>query len=108
MLMWKRSRADNHYKAVAMEYLNHMKRLIFSRDVMWSWMDLTPSLMQPFLLTSYYEICREKKLKLPTMFQHDYIWEPSGEHLAQVRKMFGHDPEKVDGIVAIDERGGLK
>jgi hypothetical protein len=107
MLMWKRSHADNHYKAVAIEYLNHMKRLIFSRDVMWSWMDLTPSLMQPFLLTSYYEICREKNLKLPTMFQHDYVWEPRGEHLAQVRQMFGHDPEKGDGT-AVDERGGFK
>jgi hypothetical protein len=90
MLMWKRSTsgADKHWKTTLREYVNHMKRLVATRDVIWSWKDLTPSLMQPFLLTSYYEICRQKKLKLPTMFQHDLVWEPKGEHLQQTRRMF--------------------
>jgi len=97
MLMWKPAGSKEGGKAIAKEYAGHMKRLVTSRDVMWSWRDLTPSLMQPFLLTSYYEICREKKLELPTMFQNDYVWEPKGEHLSRVRSMFEGDsvPDKV-------------
>lgn len=91
MLMWKPMRADTRLKSIALEYVMHMKRLVLSRDVIWSWRDLTPSLMQPFLLTSYYEICRERGLKLPTMFQDDYIWEPKGHHLGEVRRMLGND-----------------
>ncbi|KAF6752434.1 carbamoylphosphate synthase large subunit [Ephemerocybe angulata] len=96
MLMWKRASAKSDIKAIAIEYVSHMKRLVFSQDVVWSWKDLTPSLMQPFLLTSYYEICREKGLKLPTMFQHDYIWEPKGYHLEDVRRMLDKQDKKAD------------
>ena len=53
-----------------------MKRLVSSRDVVFSKTDPMPSLMQPFLLTSYYEICRERKLGIAEMFQWDLCWEP--------------------------------
>ncbi|KAI5843596.1 hypothetical protein BZA05DRAFT_316440, partial [Tricharina praecox] len=70
MMMWKRS--ERGVKA----YLQHMKRLTGSKDVVFSSRDLMPSLMQPFLLTSYYEICRERGLALPVMFQWDLVWQP--------------------------------
>ncbi|KAH8146908.1 uncharacterized protein LAJ45_08987 [Morchella importuna] len=89
MLMWDRSGG----------YLAHMKRLMGSKDVLFSTRDLMPSLMQPFLLTSYYKICQERKMKLPEMFQWDLTWEPEGEELARVRK-------RVDGFVdGFVERG---
>jgi hypothetical protein len=68
MLMWQKS--ERGMKA----YLEHMGRLMGSKDVVFSKSDLLPSLMQPFLLTSYYEICRERKLGLPEMFQWDLVW----------------------------------
>lgn len=75
--------------ANAKEYLAHLKRLVKSRDVTFSAHDVLPSLMQPFLVTSYYKICQEKGggLNIPTMFQMDLVWEPSGEHLERVRTM---------------------
>ncbi|KAI5843320.1 Alpha/Beta hydrolase protein [Morchella snyderi] len=85
MLMWDRSGG----------YVAHMKRLVGSKDVLFSTRDLMPSLMQPFLLTSYYKICQERRMKLPEMFQWDLTWEPEGEELGRVR-------ERVDGFV---ERG---
>jgi hypothetical protein len=66
--MWQKS--ERGIKA----YLGHMGRLMGSKDVVFSKSDLLPSLMQPFLLTSYYEICRERKLGLPEMFQWDLVW----------------------------------
>jgi len=81
MMMWKRS--ERGVKA----YLQHMKRLTGSKDVVFSSHDLMPSLMQPFLLTSYYEICREKRLALPEMFQWDLVWEPSTSLEARKRKV---------------------
>jgi hypothetical protein len=94
MLMWKRTKEDHNHKNPLKEYLLHMKRLMCSRDVIFSGRDLLPSLMQPFLLTSYYEICRERKMKLPKMFQWDLLWEPKGEELESVRRMF--EDEKKD------------
>lgn len=88
MLMWKRTKGTNHKMAIK-EYLAHMKRLLCSRDVVFSIRDIMPTLMEPFLLTSYYEICREQNLKLPTMFQHDLTWEPTGEYLREVRELLG-------------------
>jgi hypothetical protein len=93
MLMWKRTKADKDYKTALKEYVSHMKRLMCCRDVIFSGRDLLPTLMQPFLLTSYYEICREKKMNLPTMFQWDMIWDPEGEELENVRKMFEEEKE---------------
>jgi hypothetical protein len=62
MLMWE------HKNANFKRYLEHMKRLVQTRDVIWSWTDIGPMLMEPFLLTSYYEICRERGgMALPDM-----------------------------------------
>ncbi|KAF9480279.1 carbamoylphosphate synthase large subunit [Pholiota conissans] len=83
MLMWKRTKGESRQLAIK-SYLRHMKHLMCSRDVIFSYKDIMPSLMQPFLLTSYYEICREKNLKLPTMFQYDLVWEPRGEYLRSI------------------------
>lgn len=69
------------------EYLNHMYRLMTAKDVMFNGRDLGPSLMQPFLLTSYYQICREKGgMKLKDMFQWDLIWEPGREDMMRIRE----------------------
>lgn len=68
MLMW------SHENISPRQYLTHMKKLMGSKDVMFSKRDLSPSLMQPFLLTSYYEICRERKMELAEMFQWDFTW----------------------------------
>lgn len=54
MLMWE------HKNANFKRYIEHMIRLIKARDVVFSWTDVCPVLVQPFLLTSYYEICRER------------------------------------------------
>jgi len=93
MLMWKPIKGESHKLAIK-EYLAHMKRLLGSRDVVFSIRDIMPTLMQPFLLTSYYEICREQNLKLPTMFQHDLVWEPRGDYLRQVRRLVDGMDEK--------------
>ncbi|TRM61125.1 hypothetical protein BD626DRAFT_460386 [Schizophyllum amplum] len=86
MLMWDRKQAHG-----LRAYVKHQQRLIGSKDVVFSMRDLLPTLMQPFLLTSYYEICRERKLKLPDMFQWDCTWEPEGEKLARVRRVMEED-----------------
>ncbi|PWW72768.1 hypothetical protein C7212DRAFT_366318 [Tuber magnatum] len=81
MLMWSKKGAGLR------EYLRHMKRLMGTKDVMFSKRDLLPSLMQPFLLTSYYEICRERRMNISTMFQWDLVWEPGREQLENVRRL---------------------
>lgn len=93
MLMWSKKSVGPG------EYLRHMKRLMGTRDVMFSRKDLLPSLMQPFLLTSYYEICRQRKMKLPTMFQWDLMWDPGREQLENVRRLLAREEreEETDG-----------
>jgi hypothetical protein len=93
MLMW------SHKKISPKEYVRHMKRLMGTKDVMFSKHDLLPSLMQPFLLTSYYEICRERKMDIPTMFQWDVVWEPTGEHMKRVQKMLEDENQNEKGAV---------
>ncbi|KAF3196356.1 hypothetical protein TWF106_004989 [Orbilia oligospora] len=85
MMMWEHSDAN------VKQWLRHMGRLMGSKDVVFSARDLLPTLMQPFLLTSYYEICREKKLKLPDMFQLDVTWEPGSEELKEVYRLARED-----------------
>lgn len=75
-------------------YVEHMKRIMTSRDVVFTTHDILPSLMQPFLLTSYYQICRERKLALPEMFQWDLTWEPKGEELEMVRRLIEEEDAK--------------
>lgn len=51
--------------------------------------------MQPFLLTSYYEICRERgNIRLADMFQSDLVWEVDHDELEKVRG----DLSKYDGV----------
>ncbi|EPS38168.1 hypothetical protein H072_8051 [Dactylellina haptotyla CBS 200.50] len=85
MMMWE------HSDASVGQWLRHMKRLMGSKDIVFSAKDLLPTLMQPFLLTSYYEICREKNLKLPDMFQLDVTWEPDDEELKGVYEIAVED-----------------
>lgn len=69
MLMWE------HKQANTKRYFQHLGRLLSTKDVLWSWHDLTPWLMQPFLLASYYQICHTKGgMSLPEMFQSDLVW----------------------------------
>lgn len=71
MLMWE------HKNANFKRYLQHLGRLFGTKDVMWSWKDIVPMLMQPFLLASYYRICHDKGgMPLPEMFQSDLVWGP--------------------------------
>ncbi|RPA74034.1 hypothetical protein BJ508DRAFT_230966 [Ascobolus immersus RN42] len=106
MLMYSRKKSDHGFK----QYLSHMKRLMSSKDVIFSLHDIAPSLMQPFLLTSYYEICRERQLKLPEMFQWDVTWEPKGETLRKAYALFEED-EAQKGEVrsgdSVDDEGVL-
>ncbi|RPB03573.1 hypothetical protein L873DRAFT_1669789 [Choiromyces venosus 120613-1] len=85
MLMWSKKNTGPG------EYLKHMKRLMGTKDVMFSKRDLLPSLMQPFLLTSYYEICREREMNISTMFQWDLVWGPGREQLDNVRKLLARE-----------------
>lgn len=81
------------------EYLHHMGRLVSTRDVMFAARDIGPSLMQPFLLTSYYKICRELGgMKLKDMFQRDMLWEPKGQDLDRIR----HRLDEIDA--QLDEK----
>lgn len=94
MLMWE-------YRHVTLrQFARHMWRLVSSRDVVFSWTDLLPTLMQPFLLTSYYQICRERGMDLPEMFQWDVAWEPRGAELAWARGLL----EEVDEAAADEGR----
>lgn len=77
----------------------HMKRLVRSKDVLFSARDVGPSLMQPFLLTSYYKICQEQHMKLSEMFQWDLTWEPVGEEMESVRRRLkeeGEEPLRIE------------
>ncbi|KAL1719648.1 hypothetical protein EV715DRAFT_272557 [Schizophyllum commune] len=85
-LMWDRRNARG-----LRAYLTHQRRLVGSKDVVFTMRDLLPTAMQPFLLTSYYEICRERGLRLPDMFQWDYTWEPEGGKLGRVKEVMEED-----------------
>ncbi|KAG9011130.1 hypothetical protein FRB90_007473 [Tulasnella sp. 427] len=107
MMMWEKK--DVNFK----RYLEHQKRLMSSRDVVFTTRDLLPVLMQPFLLTSYYKICQERKMKLPEMFQWDLTWEPHGEELAWARRLIEEEDAK-DGAAnaemddAVEEVAGAR
>ncbi|KAG8974039.1 hypothetical protein FRC05_007955 [Tulasnella sp. 425] len=80
MMMWEKK--DVNVK----RYLQHQKRLMSSQDVVFT----------PFLLTSYYKICQERKMKLPEMFQWDLTWEAQGEELAWARRLLEEEDEKEE------------
>ncbi|KDQ08599.1 hypothetical protein BOTBODRAFT_37752 [Botryobasidium botryosum FD-172 SS1] len=81
MMMWEKK------DATFGRYVQHQKRLMSSRDVVFTVRDFVPVLVQPFLLTSYYKICQERGMRIPEMFQWDLTWEPQGEELASVRRL---------------------
>jgi hypothetical protein len=71
MFMWE------HKNANFRRYVEHMKRLVLARDVVFSWTDICPVLVQPFLLTSYYEICRERgRISLADMYVPHILASP--------------------------------
>lgn len=61
--------------------------------------DVGPSLMQPFLLTSYYKIRQERRMRLPGVFRWDLTWELVGEEMESVRRRLkeeGEEPLRVE------------
>ncbi|EME89448.1 uncharacterized protein MYCFIDRAFT_210094 [Pseudocercospora fijiensis CIRAD86] len=78
MLMWE------HKNASFKVWLSHMRRLVFTRDVIWKFRDPMPTIAQPFLLTEYYHACRKQGVQLPELFQQQLIWEPKGEEMERV------------------------
>lgn len=108
MTMW------DHEKASTKQFVKHFGRLVGTKDVMWSWKDIMPCVMQPFLLISYYEICREKGgMPLPEMFQSDVVWKPGMFGVSRMEGLDGStegDNEKNDngGISRRGERGASR
>ncbi|KAI9885717.1 MAG: hypothetical protein M1823_002482 [Watsoniomyces obsoletus] len=80
------------------QWIRHLFRLMSTRDVMFNARDLGPTLMQPFLLTSYYKICQEKGgMKLKDMFQWDVTWGPRGEDLRRIRERMERSNRELGG-----------
>ncbi|KAK5128768.1 hypothetical protein LTR85_000101 [Meristemomyces frigidus] len=90
MMMWE------HKDASLGVWATHMKHLMGTRDVVFRWRDLMPTIAQPFLLTEYYRMCRQTGLQLPDLFQMQVLWEPKGEQLKAVRKMMEEADERDD------------
>lgn len=98
MLMWDRAGG----RPTLRRWLKHMGRLMGTLDVVFSWRDLAPTLTQPFFLTSYYEIAREREMSIAEMFQDDLVWEPTGEHWERVRAIIDEaDDAKSDRTRAV-------
>ncbi|KAJ3051151.1 hypothetical protein HK097_007863 [Rhizophlyctis rosea] len=69
-------------------FRRHFKHLVTTRDVLFSSKDVAPSFMQPFLVMSYYEICRERKIdSIGEMFQWDLVWEPDEAGVKEVEEL---------------------
>ncbi|EME49769.1 hypothetical protein DOTSEDRAFT_58952 [Dothistroma septosporum NZE10] len=81
MLMWK------HEPATIKVWATYMRRLLFTRDVVWKWRDPMPILAQPFLLSDFYRMCRRKNMPLPAVFQEQLVWEPRGWEWETVQMM---------------------
>jgi len=105
MMMWE------HKDATLGVWVKHMGRLMGTRDVVFRWTDLMPTIAQAFLLTTYYKMCRSEGLQLPELFQHQVLWEPKGEHLEEVRRIMAQADErevwKVNAVDGDDEKDGL-
>lgn len=67
-----------------------------------------PTIAQPFLLTKYYQMCRQTGLQLPELFQQHMLWEPQydandpkGCELGKVRKLMAaandRDEKRIHG-----------
>jgi len=88
MLMWE------HKQASLGVWAKHIERLIKTNDIVWKTRDPMPTIAQPFLLTTYYKMCRESGLQLPELFQQHVLWEPQydakdpeGGQLGKIRKL---------------------
>ncbi|KAI5370662.1 hypothetical protein Slin14017_G015410 [Septoria linicola] len=93
MLTWE------HKNATVGIWLKHMKRLAFTRDVVWKLKDPMPVIAEPFLLTEYYCMSRKAGLRLPELFEEQLLWEPKGDELEKIRGMFAkHDSVADSGI----------
>ncbi|KAJ9619922.1 hypothetical protein H2203_008196 [Taxawa tesnikishii (nom. ined.)] len=107
MMMWE------HEKATPRVYARHMLRLMKANDVVWKGRDAMPTIAQPFLLTEYYKLCRQKGgMELPDLFQMDLLWEPHWNkrdpencQLARIRKMMNEADER-DEKAAQDKGDG--
>ncbi|KAL1661754.1 hypothetical protein GGF50DRAFT_129244 [Schizophyllum commune] len=110
MLTWDRRNARG-----LRAYLTHQRRLMSSKDVVFTMRDLLPTVMQPFLLTSYYEICREKGLRLPDMFQWDCtrvreVMEEDRKtwRVCPMLNVAEPDPKRVENETAVESVGRKK
>jgi hypothetical protein len=81
-------------------WAKHMRRLLFTRDVVWDWRDPMPTIAQPFLLTKYYSMCRKSGLRLSDFFRRDILWEPSDAELEDIRALCA---EKGLQVRSLDE-----
>ncbi|CAK1354907.1 unnamed protein product [Cercospora beticola] len=90
LLMWKNE------DATVRAWLKHMRRLVFTKDVIRDWGDPMPTIAQPFLLTAYYRMCHNHGLRLPKFIQAQLVWEPKGQELQEIRALFA----KKDSVVA--------
>ncbi|EJD48881.1 hypothetical protein AURDEDRAFT_161817 [Auricularia subglabra TFB-10046 SS5] len=87
MLMWDRAGG----KPTLRRWLQHMGRLMWTMDVIFTWRDLAPTLTQPFFLTTYYKIAQERSMTVSEMFQDDLVWEPKDKHWDHVRALIDED-----------------
>jgi hypothetical protein len=94
MLMWE------HKDATLKVWATHMARLVGTRDVVFAWRDIMPTISQPFLLSVYFQEARKAGIQMPQIFQQPLLWKPDGQHLAEVRKMMeeadARDEEKAN------------
>jgi len=102
MLMWE------HKQASFGVWAKHIQRLMGTRDIVWKTRDAMPTIAQPFLLTKYYQMCRQTGLQLPELFQQHVLWEPQyntkdpkGSELEKVRKLMAaandRDERRIHG-----------
>ncbi|KAK4634514.1 hypothetical protein CLAFUW4_01265 [Fulvia fulva] len=90
MLMWK------HERATLKVWANHMRRLMFTRDVILKWQDPLPTIAQPFLLSNYYRMCWREHMQLPDWFQQQLIWEPQDWEWNAMRMMLAKSSDEED------------
>ncbi|KAK4545305.1 hypothetical protein LTR36_003485 [Oleoguttula mirabilis] len=102
LLIWE------HQDDTISAWAKHMAHLMGTRDVVWCWRDLMPTMAQPFLLTEYYRICRQTGLQLPDLLESQVSWEPKGEQLKAVRRMIVEQNEQDDRKLRERQHGLLE
>lgn len=76
-----------HEHPSILAWAKQMKRLIFTRDVVWNWKDPMPTIAQPFLLTEYYRMARRSGLQLSASFQQQLSWDLQGAERDRVLRL---------------------